>query len=303
MLLDKLVNFCDKRYSAYKNECGCESGTCNHPEGKCSGSCYECLYHVHFPDRAPTNAKRIYDCKKMLYHYVCQYSYLYTTEILCGFDYKWEFIKDFSTYNILSVGCGGCADLMAMECLLREKGANKKISYCGVDINNLWMDIHDEVKNYCNENNMFCEMHYEDAFTFFPQHSLSKINVIVISYFISYLYNTNQIDKIKYFAECLSKKAIGNKGHEPLLFIINDVNSNKRGRDYFNCFANIMKNNFTVNKCEYKYFETNKLNDMQKIGNPYAVKNVSIDIPQTIIEKYHAHKSVNSAIQLLMEVM
>ena len=95
MLIDSVVQFCDEMYSSFGDKCGCENGQCNHPSGECSGSCYNCLYHIHFPDRAPENAKKEYDCVKMLYHYVCQYSFLYTTELLCAFDHEWDYIRVF----------------------------------------------------------------------------------------------------------------------------------------------------------------------------------------------------------------
>ena len=89
MLIDDIVDFCDKKYTTYGDKCGCEG--CNHPTGKCSGNCYNCLYHIHFPERAPANAKTLYDCPKMLYHYVCQYSYLYTTELLCAYEEEYDY--------------------------------------------------------------------------------------------------------------------------------------------------------------------------------------------------------------------
>lgn len=113
MLIDDIVDFCDKKYTTYGDKCGCER--CNHPSGHCSGNCYNCLYHIHFPERAPSNAKTLYDCPKMLYHYVCQYSYLYTTELLCAYEEEYDYLNDYPYFHILSLGCGGCADLMAFE--------------------------------------------------------------------------------------------------------------------------------------------------------------------------------------------
>ena len=57
MLIDDIVDFCDKKYTTYGDKCGCER--CNHPSGHCSGNCYNCLYHIHFPERAPSNANGI----------------------------------------------------------------------------------------------------------------------------------------------------------------------------------------------------------------------------------------------------
>lgn len=120
MLLENTVQFCDRMYSSYRDHCGCDGGICNRPSGICSGNCYNCLYEIHYPSRATQGAKKDYDCVKMLYHYVCQYSYLYSKELLCAFEHEWDFIKGFPYFHILSLGCGGCADLMALE-ILRQR--------------------------------------------------------------------------------------------------------------------------------------------------------------------------------------
>ncbi|WP_303839189.1 hypothetical protein [Selenomonas ruminantium] len=302
MLIDELVENCDKKYLSYGSSCGCESGVCNHPNGECSGSCYDCLYQIHFPSRIEGNKKMIYDCTKMLYHYVCQYSYLYTTEMLCAFYYKRELISSFSECNILSIGCGACADLMALEYILSNK--NIPLRYYGVDINGLWMDIHNDIKNYCQKHQVCFNVYYSDAFDFFRQYSVSGMNIIVISYFISYLYNTGQIDKIDVLVDCLVNNVIKHKKkYSPVLLVINDVNSCNRGRDHFESFKDSIKRNGLHVKSEYRYFNTDRLNEAQKIGQAYDLQKTIFDIPQHIKEKYHAKDCINSSIQLLLEVL
>ena len=89
----------------------------------------------------------------------------------------------------------------------------------------------------------------------------------------------------------------------PLLLIINDVNSYKRGRNYFSYFENaIQKNGLTVAKSEYKYFDTGSLYDGQRLGSPYNVNQIVLSAPKEIREKYHAATSINSTVQLLVEV-
>ena len=48
--------------------------------------------------------------------------------------------------KVLSLGCGACADLMALERML----PGVKIDYCGIDQNKLWESVHDKIKSYCN---------------------------------------------------------------------------------------------------------------------------------------------------------
>lgn len=304
MLLDETVDFCDQMYSSFGCNCGCEGGVCNHPSDRCSGSCYNCLYQVHYPDRWEGKKRKVYDCPKMLYHYVCQYSYLYSTELLCAFGYEWDFIKGFPYYNILSLGCGGCADLMAFDFLRIKKKNFMPVSYFGVDVNYLWERIHRKIYDYCGKNDIKFQALYYDAFDYFKYCDLKKCNIIVISYLISFLYNTNQIIQLKEFTTNLVENVIKHKEpNMPLLLIINDVNSCNRGRNYFQFFIDaIQRYGLTIRKSEYKYFDTGNLCDGQKCGSPYNLNSVPFCIPVEIQRKYHACTSINSTVQLLLEV-
>ena len=302
MLIDDVMNFCNETYLSYNGQCGCQDGHCNHPSGICSGNCYNCLYHIHFPDRAPESAKKTYDCTKMLCHYVCQYSCLYASELYCAFDYEWPFLMAFPCYNILSLGCGGCADLMAIEGLLQRKGFVTPITYKGIDVNSLWYCIHQRIEKYCYDNNIDFQICYDDVFQFFQNNNVVDINVVVISYLISYLYNTNQISLINSLADFLANQVIAKKNTHCLL-IINDVNSNRRGRNYFTAFADaIRRAGLTIDKSEYKYFDNGKLNEAQKLGSPYDVNRLPFNVPYDIQNNYHACTSGNSTVQLLVEV-
>ena len=300
MLLDAVVEFCNQAYQSYGNKCGHSSGKCSHPSGNCSGSCYNCLYQVHYP--SAQDGKKEYDCPKMIYHYVCQYSYLYTTELLCAFEHEWSFIKGFPYFHILSLGCGGCADLMAFDMLRYRKNFVTPISYMGIDKNNLWSPVHHCAKEYCRWNNIAYQTHYSDVFEFFQNNTVNNANIVVISYLISYLYNTDQINAVDILAKNLVKSAIEKKG-TPLLLVINDVNSYKRGRDYFSYFESAIRNcGLTVVKSEYKYFDNGNLYDGQKVGSPYSVNGVILNAPEEIQMKYHAGNTINATIQLLVEV-
>lgn len=301
MLVDEIVKFCDSQYEKFADCCG--KGVCNHPSGQCSGSCYNCLYHIHYPEIAPRNSKKLYDCPKMLCHYVCQYSYLYVTELLCALREENNFLKKYPYFHALSLGCGGCADLMALECFCHEEHKGAQISYVGIDVNALWTSIHEEIKDYCQKHNMCFQTKYNDVFEYFQGRCNDRPNIIVISYLISYLYNTQQIEKIDALVGDIIEKVIRCKDEEtPILLIVNDVNSNKRGRDYFEHFEKkISQTGLSIIK-KYRYFDKSTLNDFQKIGEPYPINECFFDIPRDIQEQYHAQTGVNATIQLLLEV-
>lgn len=303
MLLNTIVQYCNDKYLAYGDSCG--NVICTHPSGQCSGSCYNCLYHIHFPDRAPANSKSLYDCPKMLCHYVCQYSYLYATELFCAFQNKRDFLIDYPYFHILSLGCGGCADLMGFEYFWQQNNLNAPISYIGIDINDKWTDVHNAISGYANDNNIkFKIPFYEDVFSVFRERDIHQTNIIVISYLISYLYNSGQIDQIDELVNMVADNIVSKKGEDnKLLFVINDVNSNRRGRDYFTRFESaIRRKGLTISNREFKFFESGSLNEWQRIGNSYATRSSIFAIPTEIKNRYHAQSTVQSTIQLLLEV-
>ena len=155
---------------------------------------------------------------------------------------------------------------------------------------------------YCSSRNITFHPHCEDVFDLFQKHAISEANIIVISYLISHLYNTGQIAEINHLAGNLVNTII--KKNTPLLLIINDVNSYRRGRDFFSYFLRAIQNNgLTVSKSEYKYFDTGNLFAGQRLGSPYGASNVALEAPREIQEKYHAGASVNATVQLLVEVL
>lgn len=50
----------------------------------------------------------------MLNFYVCDYSAKYTSELLYLMR-KSQALEEIDDYHVLSIGCGGCPDLMAFE--------------------------------------------------------------------------------------------------------------------------------------------------------------------------------------------
>lgn len=303
MLIDDITDFCNQEYQTFGNKCGCRQ--CNHPSKKCSGSCCECLHQIHFPgefDSGPI--KRLYDCPKMIYYYVCRYSYLYATELLCAFQEKTDYLRDYPYYHILSLGCGGCTDLIAFEKFYKDIGADIPISYIGIDVNPLWKPVNNRIQDYSEKNNIKYQVHYCDAVTYFRQSGIANANILVISYLISYLYNTEQISAIDTFAKDVVNNIVQKKREgQKFLIIINDVNSNRRGRDYFNCFVGeLNKRKLLTIKQTYKYFDTGELCPPQKIGTPYKIHKSLFSIPNGIKEKYHAPICCQQTIQLILEV-
>lgn len=302
MLIEELVEYCDFRLSQNKETCG--NGHCSHPAGVCSGSCSRCLYQIHFPGQVAGIKKEIYDCPKMLDVYVCQYLYSYASEILKAFNYKKDFLLNFSNYRLLSIACGACPDLMALEKFCIDNNLHTPIAFRGYDNNPNWQLIVSLIKDYCDDAGIQRSFFLKDVLTCFKNDTAERANIITISYLISYLYNTNQTRLIEPFFENLADNVImKKKPNEKVLIIINDVNSNKRGRDYFVLLSRILRKKGARVSSEFKYFDTGDLNFFQKVGSAYSSTDCLFDIPDFLRSKYNVSDNHNrKTIQLLLEV-
>lgn len=302
MLIDELVKSCDEKYTEYSDNCGCKE--CSHPSHECSGSCYDCLYQIHYPGRFDdVPIKKVYDCQKMLYHYVCQYSHIYSSEILYAFNEHKEFLCEYDKFHLMSIACGACPDLIALETFCHNNNNITSISYRGYDINPLWNPIHSFIKQYCDKNNIKRSFFEKDVITHFKSYYVTGTNIIVISYLLSYLYNTNSADKIDLLFNSIADNVVLRKNKNDKMFIvINDVNSNKRGRDYFSHFPRILRKKGLTVTSEFKYFDTGSLNYFQRIGSAYKGKKCLFPPSEDIRKRYHIDKTDCRSIQLIMEV-
>lgn len=294
MLIDEIVSFCNSQYSHADTEHICES--CQHEE--CSQSCKKCLEEIHYPYRYP-NGKKDYDCCNLIYFYMCDYTYKYASEIWYLLR-KSEVIKSIETFRILSIGCGGCPDLMAFESYLKENGQRKKISYLGIDKNELWSPIHNEIKNYRSNliRTSFC---YDDALELLSRKRVNSANVLVLQYVISHFYNTGQICKIELFYERLIENIILRKEKgKPFVILINDVNSNNRGRDLFESLCKKLADAGMHGSYAKYYFNYRIQNDYQRYGEEHTSNSLLYDMPSNL-SKYEPWKYCSSA-QMIIEI-
>lgn len=267
MLIDDIVDYCNKKYTTFGDKC---------------------------------KHKSLYDCQKMLYHYVCQYTLRYASEILHAFKDENCFLSTFESINMMSIGCGGCPDLMAMEMLLYDSGISVPVSYKGYDINSLWLPVHNRVRRYCNDNDIDSKFMCEDAINYFSKYYSKNTNVIVISYLLSYLYNTPQKKEIRDFFDRLIENVIVRNNNKKLI-VFNDVNSCNRGRDYFRVFVEKLEKKGLHGAYRYMYFDSERLNKYQKTGSAYNSSCALFDYNKEIIKAYHVDGICRSA-QLIVEV-
>ncbi len=297
MLIHEIVEYCNKEYrnGDYKHICR----DCNHPI-KCSDSCKKCLEQIHYPSRYP-QGKKDYDCKNLINFYVCDYTNKYASEMLYLLR-KSERLKEIDEYHILSIGCGATPDLMAFEQYVLETNPYKQIYYFGIDINSLWKPIHNKIKNYSSDSISGVKFVYDDAISYLNAHTIPKANVIILQYVISHFYNTGQIDQIEnFFVNLVNNVVKSRNNNEPLIILINDVNSCNRGRDYFEDLLRVLNNNRFNGQYSQFYFDYRIKNDSRRYGEKHQRNNTLFNLDDIDLDLYEPWKDCSSA-QMLIEI-
>ena len=294
-LINAIIGYCDEQYKQTDcRECEHQNGC----PGECEGNCKNCLAEVHYPGNHP-NGKKDYDCTKMLNFYVCDYSAKYASEILYLMR-KSQALEEIYDYHVLSIGCGGCPDLMAFEKYCHENLYDKSVSYIGIDVNEKWKQIHEQIQSYKTTTFRNIQFRYMDAVA--EKYNISNANVIVLQYVISHFYNTGQIGEIENFFDKLVQNIILHKEQEkPLVVLINDVNSTYRGRDYFIKLVEKLEDDGLKESSQRYYFDYNIKNESQRYGEKHESNQILFDIPDRL-SIYEPWEKCSSA-QLLIEIL
>ena len=294
-LFDTVVIYCHQQYLLSRCE-GCDhySGCPGIP----CGNCKQCMEEVHYPDRYMYGRKD-YECERMVYFYVCDYASKYASEML-HLMRKSDALKENNEYRVLSIGCGACPDLMALERYCHECSQTKTISYLGIDVNERWRCIHEKIDTYRTSTVRNTQFRYWDVVT--KDFTIPDANVIVLQYVISHFYNTGQIGQINAFFQKLVDVIVSRKQKGvPMVILINDVNSVNRGRDYFEGLVDkIEVAGFHV-RCKMYYFDYNVKNPAQRYGEKHPSCRTIFDFPSVFDDIYQSWRVCSSA-QLLIEV-
>ena len=230
MLLYDLIEKCSYRdeYQKEHEQCeDCSYGKC------CPRDCQSCLQYVHFPQNAP--APRKYDCIHMADCYYCKYAYKYASEMVYGLNCFAE-IRDKEKLKIMSVGCGPCTELAAVD-YLRNKGVLNydQLNYRGIDpLGEVWQPIWNDIIDY-----------FGDGIRFYPNDILQLVDIIVqkkwvpdvliFQYVFSDMYKHSDEKQIVQFIDKLAS-FLNSYNQEPIYILCNDINLSKSmggGREFF----------------------------------------------------------------------
>ena len=278
-LLEQMIEYCDQMYSDYH---------CHECTGhNCSHDCKVCLDDIHYHHN---EIRSDYDCEKLLYYYLCRYSYKYCSEIIYALDRV--DLDRYPYFNILSLGCGGAADLMAFDYCF---DSDEEIHYHGVDINTYWDDIHSKISELYPHASFTTDF---DVKRDIPTLSSESYNVVIIEYLISYLYSRGSSVVTDLFDDLIQYIVANKPQNSPMLLIINDADSIRTGRDEF------IKLVQKLDKKGYKAtFEPMRFKDHQHYpySEMYPSKNLLFNCSWDFQQEYCVPLSCESA-QLIIEI-
>lgn len=229
MLIDDLVYECDERYRQNKDSCQCEYCKCEICD---ESNCAECLRSIHYPEK--DNEKRTYDCVNMADYYYCRYSYRYASEVVYGLK-QFRDIANLDTLKVMSVGCGPCTELAAID-YMRQKGEinYKKLEFRGIDpLNDMWKYIWEDIDAY-----------YKGKVKFFERDILELVDIIVekkwipdliiFQYVFSDMCKKKTAGEINIFIDKLAK-FLNEQTGKSIYILANDANIGMKyegGRDF-----------------------------------------------------------------------
>lgn len=294
-LFKTVIDYCHRKY----NESKCNK--CDHHlccPGIPQGNCKQCLKEIHYPNDYPYGRKD-YKCDRMMNFYVCDYISKYASEILYLMRQS-EAMIQINDYHVLSIGCGACPDLIALERYCHENSAYKTISYLGIDVNELWKSIHEQIDSYKTSTIKKTRFKYKDAVT--EDFTISDTNIVILQYVISHFYNTGQIGQVQVFFRKLIDSIICHKQDGlPMVILINDVNSINRGRDYFKDLVSALKEADFHGSYKCFYFDYKIVHDAQRYGERHESNQTIFELPQEFNDIYQPWSDCSSA-QILIEV-
>lgn len=167
--VNQLVEFCLSKYDRTDK---CEA--CNNEN--CEG-CVKCLENIHYH----TSFRDVYDCKNLIYCYVCHYIYRYSSEIEHLLDkYKLYFSK-INNLKICSIGCGPCSELFGILQFRQKNQLNFNVNFKGFEINRHWEPIHQYIYSKDKVNFSF---EYNDVFEYYKSDK-EYPNLIILNYVLS----------------------------------------------------------------------------------------------------------------------
>lgn len=293
-MVDKLIELSDTRFK--KSKCW----LCSYRKN-CPHDCGKCLHYIHTPNIAP--APRKYDCGKMCDYYVCKYSHKYMSELYYAF-YNLKYLKNVEKLKVLSIGCGPCTDILALDILRNEGVYNyKSLEYRGIEINTrIWKKIHEDIKQIAPVDYSI-KIIQEDACDYVDKldNDSWTPNVIVFQYVFSDMQKHSDESKILHLLSVIGNY-ISQHCDVNTYIVCNDINLSRvynGGREFFD----ILHKNITCpTNSSRRHFHNNNKRRHYNYGDEYNNNILVRSIPKSILG-YEPYDSCASAQLIIKKVI
>ena len=291
-MISSIVAHCHERYIHSR----CIS--CSYQE-HCPHDCAKCLHYIHTPTAAP--APREYDCGHMADFYVCKYAHKYTSEMYCALMQAQD-AKNKSHLRVLSIGCGPCTDLLALNLLQQEKIYEfSSVEYRGIELDtSIWENILTDIGTICPlgydicianaDVCMYIDTLMEDDW---------RPDIIILQYVFSDMQKKCDTNTIEAFVACLAHYF--DTCDQNTYIICNDINLSTTfngGREYFDL---LFRKIASRKQCRTLHFKNSNKANHYEYGEEYRT-NELICIPPEYLNRYDPYLSCASAQIIIKKV-
>jgi hypothetical protein len=280
-----LVEFCNSQYVESERRCeDCKND--------CQGSCELCLQAIF------RGMSRRYNCRNIVNYYVCKYLYKYSSEITYLLKSLPNFFSHNDTLKVLSVGCGPASELFGIIKFLELSAFNNRIEYYGVDLNKIWLPIHEQIKAILtiSSSRFAARFSHIDIFKLtdkFAQESW-KPNILILQYVLSDMLNFGE-DDVEDFINNIINKLIKQMPFGSYL-IINDINLGRDQTEPRYYYTKIFQATNKITSCgTFCYHFKNEFQRFYPYGQRHPSNNILFSIPDEIKSKYDPWRYCSSA--------
>lgn len=167
--VNQFVDFCLNNYERTVKCKKCDNDNCY--------GCLKCLEGIHYH----TSFRNDYNCKNLIYCYVCHHIYRYSSEIEHLLNkYKPIFVGG-KNVRICSIGCGPCSELFGIMQFRHRNNLSFNLSFKGFEITRFWEPIHQFIYN---KNKVNFSFEYTDVFDYYKS-TTDYPNIIILNYVLS----------------------------------------------------------------------------------------------------------------------
>jgi hypothetical protein len=228
----------------------------------------------------------------MIHCYTCSYIYKYASEI--GHLFNLLQYRSFTSFNILSIGCGPASDLFGIINFLTQQEREIPLTYLGIDLNPLWESTHQTIQEIFSDFPVsFTLIDVFDFLDDLEEEMNPTYNIVILQYVLDEInkYTPNRIqDFINKLALYLIDRLPNNS-----TIILNDFNHYET-RNLFPRLFNAVNVHNLVSYSEYRF--TNPATHPHG-GAVHPSDRILFTVPEEI-RRLHEIKSPCSSAQVVI---